>query len=120
MGIAFGSDTELAEKLLIKIAKENPVVLDEPEPSALFLGIGENSFQFELRVFVSEMKYRLPATHQLHQAIDREFQRAGIRISFPQRDVHLDTSRPLRVHLETDEATPKKPGSQTESDEESS
>jgi potassium efflux system protein len=97
VGIAHGSDTDLAEKLLVKIGKENPLVLDDPEPAAFFLDFGEHSFKFDLMVYVSEMKYRLVVMHQLHQAIDREFKKAGIRISFPQRDVHLERDRHKRT-----------------------
>jgi potassium efflux system protein len=99
VGIVYGSDTELAEKLLMKVARENPSVLDHPEPSALFLEFGDNSLNFELRVFVEDPLKRFAITHQLHQAIDREFKKAGIVIAFPQRDVHLDTSQPLDIRM---------------------
>jgi len=99
VGVAYGSDTQATEKLLIKIARENLVVLSQPEPSALFLGFGDNSLNFELRAFVRGIGNRLPVTHQLHLAIDREFRKAGINIAFPQRDIHLDTLGPLEVHV---------------------
>ena len=99
VGVAYGSDTQETEKLLLKIARENLMVLSQPEPSALFLGFGDNSLNFELRVFVRGLDNRLSVTHHLHLAIEREFRKAGINIAFPQRDIHLDTSGPLEVHL---------------------
>ena len=39
---------------------------------------------------------------QLHQAINKSFNEAGISISFPQRDVHLDTLKPLDVRISRD------------------
>jgi len=102
VGVAYGSDTQETEKLLLKIARENLMVLSQPEPSALFLGFGDNSLNFELRVFVRGLDNRLPVTHHLHVAIEREFRKAGINIAFPQRDVHLDASGPLEVHLVRD------------------
>ncbi len=99
VGVAYGSDTLATEKLLLKIARENLLVLSQPEPSALFLGFGDNSLNFELRVFVKGLDNRLAVTHHLHLAIEREFRKAGLNIAFPQRDVHLDTLRPLEVHL---------------------
>ncbi len=99
VGVAYGSDTKMTEELLLKVARENLIVLSQPEPSALFLGFGDNSLNFELRAFVRGIDNRLPVTHQLHLAIDREFRKAGINIAFPQRDVHLDTLGPLEVHL---------------------
>ncbi|MHC4434523.1 MAG: mechanosensitive ion channel domain-containing protein, partial [Planctomycetota bacterium] len=109
VGIAYGSDTILAEKLLMRVARENPTVLDQPEPSALFLGFGDNSLNFELRVFVSGVQNLLPTKHQLHQAIDREFRGAGIEIAFPQRDVHLETAGPLDVRVVPDQAPSQQP-----------
>jgi potassium efflux system protein len=99
VGVAYGSDTKKAEEILLKVARENLIVLTQPEPSALFLGFGDNSLNFELRVFVRGMDNRLPVTHQLHLVIDREFRKADINIAFPQRDIHLDAVKPLEVHL---------------------
>ena len=39
---------------------------------------------------------------QLHQAINKSFNAAGITIAFPQRDVHLDTLKPLDVRISRD------------------
>ena len=47
VGIAYGSDTDLAEELLIKVAKKNPLVLKVPEPKAVFLGFGDNTLNFD-------------------------------------------------------------------------
>jgi potassium efflux system protein len=99
VGVAYGSDTQATEKLLLKIARENLMVLTQPEPSALFMGFGDNSLNFELRVFVRGLENRLPVIHNLHLAIEREFRKAGINIAFPQRDIHLDTTGPLEVHV---------------------
>jgi potassium efflux system protein len=102
IGIAYGSDTLLAEKLLLQAAKANALVLDTPEPRAVFLGFGDNSLNFELRVFINGIDDWIPVLHKLNQAVDREFRKAGITISFPQRDVHLDQIGPLEVRVVSD------------------
>ena len=99
VGIAYGSDTALAEKLLLKIAADHPQVLDEPESSALFLGFGDNTLNFELRAFIDEPLNRVRVISDLHRAIDDAFREAHICISFPQRDVHLDQIGPLEVRV---------------------
>jgi potassium efflux system protein len=111
VGIAYGSDTELAEKLLVKVLNENPMVLKDPKPTAFFLGFGDNSLNFELRLFVDNLDHRLPVQHELHKAIDREFRKAGIVIAFPQRDVHFDADHPLKIQMVPDKAdtTPDDP-----------
>jgi potassium efflux system protein len=93
VGIAYGSNTQLAEEILAKVAKENDLVLAEPKSKVLFLEFGESSLNFELRVFVSSVEYLLKVRHQLHKAIDQEFRRAGIEIAFPQRDIHVRSIR---------------------------
>ena len=102
IGIAYGSDTELAEKLLLKAAKANPLVIENPEPRAVFLGFGDNSLNFELRVYINDLNNWIPMLHKLNLTIDREFRKAGVTISFPQRDVHLDQIGPLEVRVVPD------------------
>jgi len=116
VGIAYGSDTELAEKLLYKVLDENPLVLREPKPTAYFLGFGDNSLNFELRLFINNIDNRLPVQHELHKAIDREFRKAGIVIAFPQRDVHFDADQPIRVRMVsgTADRTPDDPALEPE------
>jgi potassium efflux system protein len=102
IGIAYGSDTDLAEELMLKAAKANSLVLSSPEPQAVFLGFGDNSLNFELRVFINGINDWIPMLHKLNQTVDREFRRAGVTISFPQRDVHLDQIGPLEVRVVVD------------------
>jgi potassium efflux system protein len=116
----YGSDTALAEKLLLKVAQNNSLVLDQPEPSALFLGFGDSSLNFELRVFIREVQNRFHVMHQLHKEIDREFRKARLVIAFPQRDVHMDTSRPLEVHVVSEDKASQKPGPTASLNKESS
>ncbi|MBW2705878.1 MAG: mechanosensitive ion channel, partial [Deltaproteobacteria bacterium] len=102
VGIAYGSDVELAEKLLKEIVKDNPLVLKEPNPSVYFLGFGDNSLDFELRIFINNLDHWMPTRHELHKAIDRAFRKAGIAIAFPQRDVHFDADQPLKIKMVAD------------------
>jgi potassium efflux system protein len=50
----------------------------------------------------------MPTLTRLHEAINRKFNDAGICISFPQRDVHLDASRPLDIRISRSSGTTKK------------
>ncbi len=87
--IAFGSDTTLAYKVMLDVAKSNPLVLEEPEPTVLFLGFGDNSYDFEMRAFVRESSQRLTLIHELHMAVERALREHDIEIPYPQRDVHV-------------------------------
>ena len=116
VGVAYGSDTALTEQLLLKVARENTLVLEKPEPSALFLGFGDNSLNFELRAFIQHVMRRIEVTDRLYHAIDHAFRKAGIVIAFPQRDVHLDTTEALDVRLITGNTPQKDTDSGSEPD----
>ncbi|PSL12168.1 potassium efflux system protein [Marinobacterium halophilum] len=89
IGVAYGSDTELAQKLLLEAACANPRVLDDPEPDAYFREFANSTLNIDLRVFVSSMSDRVPVTNELNTEINRLFNEHGIEIAFPQLDVHL-------------------------------
>ncbi|MBK7406322.1 MAG: mechanosensitive ion channel [Phycisphaerales bacterium] len=89
VGIAYGSDTEQAQRLLLQLAKETPHALEDPPARALFLGFGDNTLNFELRVFIDSLENLITAKSELHFRIDRAFREAGLEIAFPQRDLHV-------------------------------
>ena len=89
VGIAYGSDTKLAERLLYEAAGENAGVLKDPAPMVLFNGFGESALDFELRVFCGNADCMLSMRHALNMAVERKLREAGIEIAFPQRDIHI-------------------------------
>jgi potassium efflux system protein len=109
VGIAYGSDTVLAHKTMLSVAREHPMVLDMPESNVFFVGFGDNSLNFEVRVFVNEPTNvgRSRIVHDLHMAIDLACREKNITIAFPQRDLHIKTSDVTwRVALEPGTSLP--------------
>ncbi len=94
VGVAYGSNTKLVHELLLKVAKEHPLVLENPPTVASFQGFGDNSLNFVLRTFVASVEDRFKVIHELHMAIDQAFRDAEIEISFPQRDLHIRSISP--------------------------
>ncbi len=89
VGIAYGSDTKLAQRSLLKVARQHPVVLKDPAPQVIFSSFGASSLDFELRVHIPDRARYPEMQHDLHMAIDEEFRRQKIEIAFPQQDVHV-------------------------------
>ncbi len=99
VGIAFGSDVARAIQLVQEAADEHERVLDEPQTLVTFDSFGDNSLTIVLRCFIGSMDYWRQTISELHQAINKKFNDAGIVVAFPQRDIHLDTSKPLDVRI---------------------
>ncbi len=99
VGIAYGSDVARAIQLVQEAADEHERVLDEPATLVTFDSFGDNSLTIVLRCFIGSMDYWRQTISELHQAINKKFNDAGIVVAFPQRDIHLDTSKPLDVRI---------------------
>ncbi|MHC4514290.1 MAG: mechanosensitive ion channel domain-containing protein [Planctomycetota bacterium] len=96
VGIAYGSNVDLARETLLRVAHENPYVVDKPKPKAIFRQFGDSSLVFELRIFIRSLDDWAKAMDSIHSDIDRAFREAKIEIAFPQRDLHVrSVDRPL-------------------------
>lgn len=110
VGIAYGANVRLAMRLLEEAAREHLKVLSEPAPSVIFEGFGDNALTMVLRCFVDSVDVRMRTVSELNQAINDKFMAAGISIAFPQRDLHLDTTRPLQVEIRSGPGLAPSPG----------
>ena len=90
VGVAYGSDVAKVRESLLAVAHENPHTLKEPTPNVFLEQFGENSIDFKLVVWSSEMSAR-PGSYRsdLNFAIVKKFRELGIEFPFPQRDVHI-------------------------------
>ena len=100
IGVAYGTSTRDVARLLQAAAEKHGLVLERPEPEVRFEEFGDNSLQFSLLFwFDAAQTQRDALASDLRFMIDRALSEAGIIISFPQRDIHFDDSRPLRVEF---------------------
>lgn len=89
IGVAYGSDISQVESILMRLAEENPLALDSPEPRVRFRTFGESSLNFELLCWAARPHDRGRLIHGLNKEIYRTFNDVGIVMPFPQRDVYL-------------------------------
>lgn len=99
LGVSYGSDPEKVRGVLLEVARANPDVLASPSPDVILTGFGDNSLDFELRVWtVKQVQTPMILRSDLYFAIFRAFRQHGIEIPFPQRDLHLrSVSAPFPV-----------------------
>ena len=89
IGVAYGSDLALVKRLLLQAANEQPGILKDPEPHALFLSFGASTLDHELRVYVGQVSERTNVTDALNRRINELFAENNIDIAFNQLDVFI-------------------------------
>ena len=92
IGVAYGSDIEEVEEILMKLAMENALAVRDPVPRVRFRAFGDSSLDFELLCWARKPQEKGRLIHSLNKEIYHAFNDAGIVIPFPQRDVHLFNS----------------------------
>jgi potassium-dependent mechanosensitive channel len=101
VGVAYGTDPETVLELLLKVAKDHPEIIDNPEPEALFQNFGESSLDFELRAWTESPRGWVTVKSDLTVRMHKALQEANIEIPFPQRDVNLKNISELQEALIT-------------------
>ena len=89
VGIAYNCDPKLAREKLLDVAMQHPLVVKEPEPTAIFMGFGDSTLDLELRVFIVGRDNAFQVRDELNLAINSAFKAASLEIAYPQRDLHI-------------------------------
>ncbi len=89
VGVAYGSDIDQVERVLMEVGTANERVCDEPAHRVRFREFGGSSLDFELLCWVQEPAQRGLVTHELLGAIYKRFNAEGIEIPFSQHDLYI-------------------------------
>mgnify|MGYP003595544332 CR=1 FL=1 len=91
--VAFGTDLDLAEKLMMQATQSAARVLEIPEPKVLLMGFGEHRINFEIRFWIVDPEEGIGAVcSDVLKGVWRLFGEHGISIPYPQRDIHIKDS----------------------------
>lgn len=100
VGVAYGSSTRQVAEILQKSAEEHGLVMKDPPPLVIFEDFGDNALVFALYFWVDVAKNSgMQVQSDLRFMLEKRLAEAGIAISYPQRDLHLDTARPLQIEV---------------------
>ncbi len=87
-GVAYSDDIEKVEKVLREIVDEHELVLEKPEPDIHLHELGDSSVNFVCRPWVKTEDY-WEVYWDMLRTVKMRFDKEGISIPFPQRDVHM-------------------------------
>ena len=99
LGVAYKEDVGRVREVLADIARQNPHVLDEPEPVILFTNFGDSALEFLFGVWFAKEDF-LALRKTLLQEIKERFDAEGIEIPFPHRTLYAGSVTdpfPVRV-----------------------
>ncbi|MFC2481793.1 MAG: mechanosensitive ion channel family protein [Capnocytophaga granulosa] len=88
VGIGYGSDLKKAKEILYSLTQSCPTALQDPAPVVYVNELADSSVNFTLRVW-SKTEHYWDTHFYLIEQIKLTFDKEGIEIPFPQRDVHI-------------------------------
>ncbi len=101
VGVSYGSDMELVERLLLQAAQDTPRILRNPAPRVMMVGFGDNSVDFEIRFWIDDPEDGLGNVRSdVFKRVWKLFQENNVEIPFPQRDINLRTNRQFEQLIE--------------------
>jgi small-conductance mechanosensitive channel len=97
----YGSPVREVERILLQAANEHQDIKKDPQPYVRFNDFGDNALIFDLYFWITMVNLfeRKRIASDIRFYADEHFREAGIVIAFPQRDVHLDTLKPLDIRV---------------------
>ena len=88
IGVGYDANIKTAKKLILRLAKENPVAFSDPAPIVRVTNLGDNSVDLTLNVWTTNADWWSMQCDLLEQ-FKYVFDSEKIDIPFPQRSVHI-------------------------------
>jgi small-conductance mechanosensitive channel len=102
VGVEYGSDVDETMDVLTAAMEQREGILPNPKPSVLFWRFGESALVFRLFFWLNADNPLDVWTveSELRRLVFRNLRQADISVAYPQRDLHLDSARPLKVEID--------------------
>ncbi|MFQ5399855.1 MAG: mechanosensitive ion channel family protein [Anaerolineae bacterium] len=103
VGVAYGTDLEMARKVMVDAIRAQDWVMKEERIEALMLEFGESALIFRVRCWIENYVETRRILDKMNSALYKALNEAGIGIPFPQRELRLASgvTPEVRVKLES-------------------
>ena len=89
IGVAYGTDIDQVEEILMDIANKEPLAVKNPKPRVRFRQFGASCLDFELLCWIEDPELRGRALHKLNSAVYKRFNDANIEIPYAKQDLYI-------------------------------
>lgn len=89
VGVAYGSDIDQVQEILMGIALGEEQICDDPEPRVRFRQFGASSLDFELLGWIEKPELRGRVTDALNSKIYKAFIENGVEIPYAKQDLYI-------------------------------
>lgn len=87
VGVAYDSDLDEVERIILASLEDNPFLLSEPQPRIRCRALGDWAVELEVLAWIKEPRDRGAALDHINRQIHRAYREGRIQIPFPQQEV---------------------------------
>jgi small-conductance mechanosensitive channel len=89
IGIAYDADIDKAKAIIVDVARQMDWIADPPVPKVVVRNFSESAVDLQLRVWIKDARRRMDTISYVIDRVKEAFDRAGIEIPYPKRDIHV-------------------------------
>jgi small-conductance mechanosensitive channel len=89
IGVSYDTDISKAKAVILEVAKTPEWVVKDPPPVVVVRAFGESSVDLELRVWIKNARRRMDTISYATDKVKEAFDREGIEIPYPKRDITI-------------------------------
>jgi small-conductance mechanosensitive channel len=99
LSVAYKEDVKKVRKLLLEVAYQNPLCLQEPAPLVIFSGFGDSSIDLLFAVWTNRENF-LDLKNSIQEDVKEKFDEVGVEIPFPHLSLYSGlASEPFAVKV---------------------
>jgi len=92
VGIAYGTDIEMARRVIVDAVSEVEGVLQDKPTDALYIEMGDSAMIFRVRWWIESYVDTRRMLDRMHTALQHALDKTGIEAPYPTQTVHLEVS----------------------------
>jgi MscS family membrane protein len=97
LAVAYTSDLLEVETVLLDSLKDNPYILQEPEPRVRYRDFGDWAVELEVLVWIKEPRNRGLVRDQIIRGIHQAYRDGKIDIPYPQKDITIKNRKSEKI-----------------------